>query len=82
MAACVPTLVGKTVFGNYKVLYGTYVASGATAGTLTLQINGVVSCQATSNVGAYRLAITWASGTLTITPEASDTGGYWMIYGY
>ena len=82
MAALVPTLVGETVFGNMRVFYGTYVASGATAGTLTLGINGVYYCYATSYVGAYRLAIQWASGTITITPEASDTGGYWMLFGY
>ena len=82
MAACVPTYVGETVFGNQRVLYGTYTASGNTVGTLTLGLNAVVAAFANSSAGAYATAISWTAGVLSITPAASDTAGYWVVYGY
>ena len=82
MAACVPTLGGVSDFGNMKMYYGTYTASGATPGTLSLNSPNIFFCKACSSIGAKAIAIGWASGTLTITPVASDTAGYWSAYGF
>lgn len=82
MAAAVLTLVGSSDFGNQKVVYGTYTASGATVGTLAVGLNAIVGAKANSSVGANNVSISWSAGTLSIVPAAADTAGYWMIYGY
>lgn len=82
--ALTPTLVGETVFGNMRVLYGTYaITAGSTSGTLTVGLNGIYSAQANSSATtAYPTGIAWSSGTMTIYANTSDSGGYWMLYGY
>lgn len=81
--ANIVTLGGETVFGNQRVLYGTYAKdSGDTTGTLTLKLNAVTSIMACSSTAAVAVAGSWSTPTLTITGTTGDTGGYWMVYGY
>lgn len=81
--ALVATIVGETVFGNQRVLYGTYTKdTGDTSGTLTLKMNAVTSIQVNSSTAAVAVGASWATPTLTFYGASGDTGGYWMVFGY
>lgn len=82
--ALTATVTKETVVGNMKLLMGTYTnAGGSTSGTLALAVNAVYGLMVCSSATTAReTSIAWASGTLTIYCNTSDTGGYFQVYCY
>ena len=77
------SITQETVFGNMRILMGTYTKdTGDTTGTLTLGLNGVFYVEANSSTAAIAVGASWASGTLTFYGASGDTGGYWIVFGY
>jgi len=71
------TLKNSTVFGDKRVLFYTYTNTDATAATITLPQDPI--CAIGQSYTAYGLAIASSSGTVTVTPNSSDRGGYIML---
>ena len=81
--ALVATITQETVFGNQRVIQGTYTKlTGDTSGTLTLGLNAVYSIQCMSSTAAVAVGASWSGGTLTFYGASGDTGGYFTVFGY
>lgn len=74
------TQTGESVFGNLRVMYGTYTqANGDTGGDIQTGLGQVVSFQATA---ATKQVTDKGKVTITTADPAGDVTGYWMAYGY
>ena len=81
--ALAATITGATVFGDKRVIFGTYTKlTGDTTGSLTLGLNAVELIQVCSSTAAIAVGASWSAGTLTFYGASGDTGGYFMVYGY
>ena len=73
--AVAATRKGETIFGNKRVIYGTFT-NDATSGTVTTGLHDVEYAEVT---GAT--VLTESAGTLTVTIAATSTSGYWIAIG-
>lgn len=69
------TRKGETIFGNKRVIYGSFT-NDDTSGTITTGLHDVEYAQVT---GATVLAE--SAGTLTVTIASTSTAGYWIAIG-
>ena len=77
------SITQATVFGNMRVIMGTYTKlTGDTSGSLTLDLNAVTSIVVVSSTAAIAVGASWSAGTLTFYGASGDTGGYFIVYGY
>ena len=73
--AFVATRKEETIFGNKRVIFGTF-ANDATSGTIATGLNKIdyVAC-----TGATKLIPT--KGSVAVTLAATSTDGFWMAFG-
>lgn len=74
-------VTNSTVFGNKRVVFGTYASTaGSTGGAITTGLTAVNFFDATSATATPSSVITVSGGTATITTTANQTG-MWMAIG-
>lgn len=74
------TVVGTTVFGNMRVVYGTFTNDSATGTTQTLGLGSAPILIGTDNAG-LAVGLSYSGTTLTLTCESTSTGGTWAAIG-
>jgi hypothetical protein len=88
MAAFTSTITSQTVFGNKRIVYGTYTSSaGATGGDVSTGLNQVEvfmlipnAAAVATNASVVNETFPLASGDVTIVSDA-DQVGYWFAIG-
>jgi hypothetical protein len=75
------TVKDTTVFGNKKIVFGTYTASSDTAGVVSVGVIPIFvefKSTTTFNVG---VTMGTSSRTVTLATETGDTGGSFIAIG-
>ena len=76
------TETDRTVFGNKKVVYGTFTNGVAdTGGAIATGLRSIEFPAGTANSGVEAVQCAVSGGTLTVTTNAG-VDGYWMAIGY
>ena len=74
------TVVGTSVFGDMRVVYGTYVNdSGSTGGAITTGLGSCKLWNATNSTDENAVEISHSAGTLTIDCTADNSGDWFAI---
>jgi len=69
------TVTGSTVFGNKRVVFGTYASTaGSTGGAIVTGLTAVNYFDANSATATPSTIVTVSGGTATITTTANQTG--------